>query len=273
MIDGERIGIKFEATPPEFERILDLFKSGELEKMLDFPVLEVREVTPLSARLRQWLEKTLAAGWQKAEELLAAPNLSPALRWKAGDTLGDVSSDNPETIASLIYLLQTSSKELILVRAADRLGEIGTGKPEAIEALTELLHVNKNEEVRCSAAISLGKIDPDNPEAAVRSAKLIDLGLPSAQVALTVAIWPEAGETIGAFVQVRPAGAGNHLPPHLEMSIFSKEGEKLAQVKARSGVGGAGIDNCIQRRFSLPVALFRVQVTLGDVSFIEEVVA
>ncbi|MBK4732301.1 DUF1822 family protein [Oxynema sp. CENA135] len=226
----------------------------------------IAAVTESFINLNQWLQGHFESGWESIESLFASPQVS-FVRGGRGEA-----TSAPEAIASVIRLLGSDRPEETRCQAAGVLGEIGTGSPEAIAALTELLDSAREEETRWQAALSLGKIDPGNPRSGVRKARLVDLGLELAGVAIAsiVAIVPKPDGRIAVSAQVQLTKNLTKLPPGLKLQILSESGEVRLESQARSDSAGRGIDNAIQRRFSPPPgSRFQIRIALGEVNVTE----
>ena len=76
--------------------------------------------------------------------------------------LGKIAPSNPETIAALLELLQTSKDDYIHEEAIKSLGEIASDNSQANEALNKLLHPSQKKSIRLETAKSLWKTDPNN---------------------------------------------------------------------------------------------------------------
>ena len=224
--------------------------------------------------LRQWIQRIsepIEEIWSTLESLLTPAQPVPVRGQTASKT-----TSSPETISSVINLIQTGSSEQIRRQAASMLGEIGAGHSEAIESLVELITTTQDEETLWQAALSLGKIAPDHPLSGIRKGKLIDLGIEAedCDVALVVSIIPKTTQRIGVAVQLKPVGKLEKLPGNLKMSLLGESGEIRQEATARSDAQGQGIDKSLELRFSPPSnASFQVQVTLNDIAVVEDFIA
>ncbi|MBD2744958.1 DUF1822 family protein [Coleofasciculus sp. FACHB-1120] len=107
------------------------------------------------------------------------------------------------------------------------------------------------------------------PEAAVRKAKLIDLGIESADifVALVVEINPESEGKTNILLQVHPMGSQTYLPPSLQLIVLDESGSNFLEAESREA------DDYIQLEFSgSPGEQFSIRVTLGNASIQEDFV-
>lgn len=261
----ELLEVDIATVPPEALRSLDAL----LEYLHRPP--RVRH----SVRLSQWLRRSFEKSWQQIEAVLTPPELG-IVRELGAEPDTDEPTATPETIASMIHLLQPERPEATRCQAAGVLGEIGAGHPDATAALAELLQTAREEETRWQAALSLGKIEPDHPAAGVKRARAIDLGiqLNGYQVALVVAIVPKADGKLGVWLEVKPMGQLAVLPPQLTLGILSESGEVRMEVETRSDERGEGKDTALGQRFNVrPGKRFSVRVSLGEVSLTEDFLA
>ncbi|ERT09626.1 HEAT repeats family protein [Lyngbya aestuarii BL J] len=239
-----------------------------LEHLLSSPQAET---VPTSVNLRQWLQNTVTTGWETVETLLSPAEPSFAVR--GGET---AVIENPDSVASVIRLLDPDQSEEVRAQAAGDLGYMGVSNSTTINALTELLATAEDEETRWQAALSLGKLDPNHPQAGIRRVRAINLTSKpnSEQVALMVAIMPKANDRIGVWLQVEPLGSLTVLPGGLALRVLSMSGETRLQVEARSDRQGSGLDRTIGRRFSPPPETgFQVQLQFGSMIVTEDFLA
>ena len=241
-----------------------------LEHLLSSPQAET---VPTSVNLRQWLQNTVTTGWETVETLLFPRELSPGFPTRGGET---AVVDSPDSVASVIRLLQSDQSEEVRAQAAGDLGYMGVSNSTTINALTELLATAEDEETRWQAALSLGKLDPNHPQAGIQRVRAINLSSKpnSEQVALMVAIMPKANDRIGVWLQVEPLGSLTVLPGGLALRVLSMSGETRLQVEARSARQGSGLDRTIGRRFSPPPETgFQVQLQFGSTIVTEDFLA
>lgn len=101
-----------------------------------------------------------------------------------------------------------------------------------------------------------------------KAGKLINLGmqLGSQTVAMLITVTQEAEEKIGISLQIYPTGGESYLPPDLQLTLLSKAGKVLQQVRSRSQ------DNYIQlKTFKGEIGKrFSVEISLGDANVTEE---
>ncbi|MEL7035918.1 MAG: DUF1822 family protein [Cyanobacteria bacterium J06592_8] len=239
-----------------------------LEHLLSSPQTQT---APASVNLRQWLQDTIATGWETVETLLFPQELSPV---RGGGQKAAV-LENPDSVASVIRLLKSDQPDEIRAQAAEVLGQMEVSNSTTIKALTELLETTQDEETRWQAALSLGKLDPSHDQAGVVRVKAINLSRQTPeQVALMVAITPKAKNRIGVWLQVQPLGTLDVLPAGLTLKVLSMSGETRLQAQARSDSQGQGVDQSIGHRFSPPPGVgFRVQLELGFTIVTEDFLA
>lgn len=254
------------------EKILELYHSGELNKLLGVTVTKVvvRDIAPSPISLRDWLIHSMQkvvyninSNWLPSQELL---------KFQPIPTLGELDD--------FIYLLQPNQPEIVRRQAAEILGELAAKQPNSIsevsQALIHLLETTQDEETRWQAVISLGKIMPEHIKAGIQKARQIDLGikLKEYKLALIMTVMPKSSERIGIWVQVKSMEQSMLLPAGLKLSILSESGESQTEVIARSDEQNQNKDALIQTRFSPPPnTYFQVKVTLDDNSFTESFIA
>jgi hypothetical protein len=101
-------------------------------------------------------------------------------------------------------------------------------------------------------------------ETGTKAGKLINLGmqLGSQTVAILITVTQESEEKIGINLQVYPTGGESYLPPDLQLTLLSKAGKILQEVRSRSQ------DSYIQLKSfkGEPGKLFSIEIGLGDAS-------
>jgi hypothetical protein len=228
----------------------------------------------LLTQLSQWLQNTTVAleeSWQALETIFDAPPMSFARQQKSETLYADA-------VPSMLRILKSSASEKERARAAFTLGSLGGDRqyPEAIEALANLLQETEDEETRTQAALSLGKLAPQHPLSGSQRAKLIDLGiqLNGYKIALVASVVPRPDGRIGVALEVKTLDPKRTLPANLTLSVLSASGETRLESIARSDEQGNGKDYAIGTRFSLKAGkTFKVQVSLGNARFTEELMA
>jgi hypothetical protein len=98
--------------------------------------------------------------------------------------------------------------------------------------------------------------------------KIINLGmqLGSQTVAMLITVTQESEEKIGINLQIYPTGGESYLPPDLQLTLLSKAGKILQEVRSRSQ------DSYIQLKSfkGEPGKRFSIEISLGDVNVKEE---
>lgn len=101
-----------------------------------------------------------------------------------------------------------------------------------------------------------------------KAGKLINLGmqLGSQTVAMLITVTQEAEEKIGISLQVYPTEGESYLPPDLKLTLLSKAGKILQEVRSRP------LDSYIQLKSfkGEPGKRFSIEISLGDASVKEE---
>ncbi len=175
--------------------------------------------------------------------------------------------DIPQTVPTLIKLLESSSSQEVTIPALKLLGQFGHGNLDAIAFLSGLLETTEDPELRRQVALSLGQIAATHPQAGMRRVKLIDLGvqLDNKQVALVVTFTPQGDKGTNVHLRVYPAGEQTFLPPNLQLIVVNEKGETLWEAQSRSA------DNWIQRELNGEEGdSFIVKLVLGKASFSKE---
>lgn len=252
-----------EGSQAGFDRISELFKTGQLTEILGVPILDVRlQSATAPINWRQWLQnlqdEIFEPYWQQPQLVLAA-----------GAHRGGKSPNETEAIAHLIRRLQTTNDETTRRQIATELGDILVHSPEAIAALTELLTTSKDNETLWQAALSLGKINPSHPAAGIKMAKAIDFlsETQSVTVALLVAFRPKNENKVAVRVCVEAIDEKNPLPNNLQVTVFERSGNafRQAQPTNQDFLNIKGFSGSTGEQFS-------VQLSLGEVSITENFV-
>jgi Protein of unknown function (DUF1822) len=101
-----------------------------------------------------------------------------------------------------------------------------------------------------------------------KAGKLINLGmqLGGQTIAMMITVTQEAEEKIGINLQVYPTGGESYLPPDLKLTLLSKAGKILQEVRSRSQ------DSYIQLKSfkGEPGKRFSIEISLSDASVKEE---
>jgi hypothetical protein len=195
----------------------------------------------------------------------------------------ELNSVQPELVRDLnffneiISLIQPHQPKLIRNQAVGILGAIKNTNfcMDIVNILTNLIDTDHDEDIRYQAGLSLGKLIPDHPKASVSNSRLIDLAfkIEGCKIVLVVTIIPKNDNKLGIWIQVKTVEKKDKLPPRLTLSILSEYDEIKMEVVARNDHDNKGIDQVIQKRFTLPFFThFKTKVSLDDISFIEEFV-
>ncbi len=278
--------LHLEGSEEGCNRLEALFHSGELSKLLGYPVrqvyypAEVAEDTspsiptppqrPTYVHLYQWFNHVVEAGWQTMQELFASGELSPAYAIRNSSTEGEVflvnlaERDRQAEIATLVDQLYAAQPTIPRAEAASRLGRIGRDSMEAIAALIHLIRTSQDDQLRWIAAESLGMIDPDNVATGVRRVKDLSMLLTSHALALMVGILEKGDRGIAILVRVYPLRGQRYLPDDVVLRVLDGAEEVFLEARSRQ------IDDYIQLQFSgQPGEQFSLQVNLGDVGITE----
>jgi len=81
-IEEDSVILVLKSSPERFERIKDLFKSGQLTEVSGIPVKDVRLEKAAVVNLSQWLENVFEKGWQTVEAILGTKALQPVSRFR-----------------------------------------------------------------------------------------------------------------------------------------------------------------------------------------------
>jgi HEAT repeat protein len=163
--------------------------------------------------------------------------MAEQIRIDAAESLGILDPGNPEAIAALVQLTESTKQWFIYMKAVESLGKVGTGNPEAIATLVQVLNVTRKDCIRdpkphlvgrLQAVEGLGKIGKGNPiaiatlvqviestedkslrEQAVKSLGKIGTGNPEAIAALVQLIESTENWSIQAVESLGKVGTGN----------------------------------------------------------------
>jgi HEAT repeat protein len=168
---------------------------------------------------------------------LMRSSMAEQIRIDAAESLGILDPGNPEAIAALVQLTESTKQWFIYMKAVESLGKVGTGNPEAIATLVQVLNVTRKDCIRdpkphlvgrLQAVEGLGKIGKGNPiaiatlvqviestedkslrEQAVKSLGKIGTGNPEAIAALVQLIESTENWSIQAVESLGKVGTGN----------------------------------------------------------------
>lgn len=248
-----------EGSQEGFDRLSELFKSGQLSEILGIPLEDVRlQSATAPINWRQWLQnlrdEIFEPYWQQPQLVLAT-----------GAHKGAMSPNEIEAIAPLIQRLQTTNDEITRRQIATELGDIGVNSPEAIAALTDLLATSEDGETLWQAALSLGKINPSHPQAGIEMAKAIDLisETQSATVALLVAFRPKNEHRVSIRIRIEAIDEENDLPENLQVTVFDQSGNTFRQAQPTNPtcLELQGFSGLIGEQFSIRLSLGEARIT------------
>jgi Protein of unknown function (DUF1822) len=205
----------------DFDRILALFSSGELEEDLGVVVSDLSAVSryqpiehkPVATNLDRWFQQNLMEGWQSETTLVGTfltQQMNPAFATRTGaDKMTSI------TFTDLVNRLR-SEDQAVRFRAALQLGEQQDISPEAIATLL-------NEDFSYDAlttwqiALSLGKKSPDNPLAAIAQRREVNIS--SMRFELLIAVRKRDSGEIDILSQLYST-EDYYLPSDLRISLL-----------------------------------------------------
>jgi Protein of unknown function (DUF1822) len=135
---------------------------------------------------------------------------------------------------------------------------------QTVESLRDLLDSTPAYAFR--GGVTTEETSPNQPQIATKRAKLIDLGIQidNYPVMLIVEISPEANIKTSIRLQLHPTSSQIYLPEGVKLTVLDESGDVFLEAQARSA------DNYIQLQFRGDIQeRFSVQISLGDMSFIE----
>lgn len=155
----------------DFDKILTLFLSGELEEYLEIPISDVGAVSqyqPTDFRsvavcISEWFQKSLVAGWEY-ETILLGSFLTQPINLISENRDGTNIIAQP-TLTELINLLNNADQK-IRFRAAVELAERQEDSPEAATALVDAIQTS-DAATAWQMALILEQIVPGHPQAAI----------------------------------------------------------------------------------------------------------
>jgi hypothetical protein len=203
------------------EYLQTLFQSGELSKLLDVNVLNIRttsEKTPTEnslVNLSQCLQKNfataIAAGFEVIQDILEPPQLVLGYR------------------RSIPRSTSGESDEYIRIQSAQRLLETNPDDSSAIATLFEIIRTTQKAEVRWRAIESLPK-NARHHLTDVIGLKKEELRLANHPIKLTVSAIKITDEKLSVFIKLYPAGEQTTLPIGIKLIVLDESGEILDQV-------------------------------------------
>lgn len=234
--EANREGTLLGFVPSVSSSTIPIAQLQPLEKLLD----RLGALTINSVHLSEWFESIFQVGWQAIEEVINPQkvNYTWAFRMK---TTQPESSANVSHLIEQVYLAPTEEQRKI---AAARLADINEPNPEVIAALVHLINTTTDEETRWTAAESLWKIDPNHPTAGAKRIRDWGMQLAGHAVGLMVAILPKSDLEIAILLRVYPLASQLYLPESLQLIVVDEFDAPLLETQARKK------DNYIQLKFS-----------------------
>jgi hypothetical protein len=248
-----------EGSQEGFDRLSELFKTGQLSEILGIPVEDVRlQSATAPINWRQWLQNL-------RDELFEPYWQPPQLVLAGGYHKSAMSPYEIEEIAPLIQRLQSTNDEITRRQIATELGDIGVNSPEAIAALTDLFATSEDSETLWQAALSLGKINPSHPQAGIEMAKAIDLvsETQSFTVALLIAFRPKNEQKVSIRIRIEAIDEDNDLPNNLQVIVFDQSGDVFRQAQPTNPnfLELQGFSGSLGEQFSIRLSLGEASIT------------
>ncbi|MEQ8465638.1 DUF1822 family protein [Coleofasciculus sp. E1-EBD-02] len=256
-----------EGTYANFDQIMTLFLSGELEKLLGVPVQDVYAVSkyqptaPVSmgVQLRQWFQQNVLDKWEAEATLIGtflAQEMNNTSSWSE-ELEGARGGSRSQVIRRYMELLDNPDKQ-VSFQAALELGETGNPHPAIIQALVKGLQTCHHEETSWQIALSLGELAPNHPQAAFAQHKTIELA--EQAVELLVGVKRNSEQQIDVLLQVYSTELEDTLPEGLELTVLDEAGQVWRKTTAQPG------DYYNQVGLTTPLGKgFTVELELGDV--------
>ncbi len=263
-----------EGTYANFDQIMTLFLSGELEKLLGVPVQDVYAVSKyqptalvsMGVQLRQWFQQNVLDKWEAEATLIGtflAQEMNDTSSWSE-ELEGVRGSSRSQVIRRYMELLDNPDKQ-VSFQAALELGETGNPHPAIIQALVKGLQTCQHEETYWQIALSLGELEPSHPQAAFAQHKTIDFA--GQAVELLVGVKRNSEQQIDVVLQVYSTELEDTLPEGLELIVLDELGQIWRKTTAQSG------DYYSQVGFTISLGKgFAVELKLGNVQLRENFV-
>ncbi|MEQ8961260.1 MAG: DUF1822 family protein [Coleofasciculus sp. C2-GNP5-27] len=263
-----------EGTYANFDQIMTLFLSGELEKLLGVPVQDVYAVykyqptalVSMGVQLRQWFQQNVLDKWEAEATLIGtflAQEMNDTSSWSE-ELEGVRGSSRSQVIRRYMELLDNPDKQ-VSFQAALELGETGNPHPAIIQALVKGLQTCQHEETYWQIALSLGELEPSHPQAAFAQHKTIDFA--GQAVELLVGVKRNSEQQIDVVLQVYSTELEDTLPEGLELIVLDELGQIWRKTTAQSG------DYYSQVGFTISLGKgFAVELKLGNVQLRENFV-
>lgn len=214
----------------DFDTILTLFLSGDLEKRLGVPILDVRAVSQYQPtdfgsdviNIGEWFQRSLVEGWEYEPTLLGlflAQPMNPVFGNRTGtDTIVQ------RTVAELVNLLQ-SEEQAVRLQAAAELGKRQEVSPEVITAMVSGIQTS-DATTAWQIALSLGQIVPDHPQAAIAQRQEVSIG--DVMVELLVALKRSDSDSVDILLQLYST-EDYYLSSEFKLAVFDEPEERFLE--------------------------------------------
>lgn len=182
-------------------------------------------------------------------------------------TISGISLDSQQEVNRAVHHLYASQS------SPDRV-ELPTDIDSPMDLLVYLMQHTTDETLRWQVAEYLWTIAPNEftgTESVDREywqRKIKDLGLviQGHKLGLMVAVIPLLDQAYAILTRVYPLGTKNYLPPNVQLSLLSENGEQLFQTNSRSTV----MDSYIQLYFTASIGdRFNVSIEINQAKIIE----
>jgi hypothetical protein len=248
----------------DFDRILALFSSGELEEDLGVVISDLSAVSryqpiehkPVSTNLDRWFQQSLMEGWQ-SETILVGTFLTQQMNLAFATRTG-ADKITPATFTDLVNRLRSEDQEARF-RAALQLGQQQDISPEAIVTLL-------NDDFSYDAlttwqiALSLGKKSPNNPRAAIAQRREVNIA--SMRFELLVAVKRGDSGEIDILSQLYST-EDHYLPSDLKISVLRATRDILIEQESN------GVNPYLSLQFTeIQAEELTIQISCND-KFIE----
>lgn len=257
----------------QFDLLLTLFQSGELEGILGTPILEVEAISkyqnfPASkiVNLSQCLQKNFATAITASFNIIQGLGLLETPQPVGLEYQGSFRSSESESVGELIEQLHTSLDESIRLQAAQSLAEIDPDNSTTITVLVDLMRTTQDEEIRWRAVENLAKIAPNHLPDCIGLVR--ELRLDNYVVKLLVYVMKTTDEQVSVFLRIHSIGNQTTLPKGSKLIVLDETGELFDQVPSDDEeyqIIQYKFKCCLRERFS-------VRVTLGSNSITESFV-
>ncbi len=290
--------IEFEGSLEGFKRLESKIKSGELTEILEFPILEVKQIDELVSeeaddigfKLTQWFDNIKINDWvydigMQASRLVKQLNndmtvavlkdhsaaekdnlLDNIVSKIPAEWLSEIGLDSSQIPSNqiLIRLLNSSNLDYIKFIAYE-LGDLTNIPGEIIDTLANRIPTITDRETRWQLALTLGKLEPENLLGAVGQTKTIEFPTDD-WFDLFLALRVSEDDLIDVLIQVSSA-TDEYLPVGLQVCLLDETEEIFSKVETHEE----------ERYLSLEFTggidqLFSIKFSLGDSDMIENFV-